>query len=85
MEVSYTPAFIQELKKLPPALQDDAIERIELFKDRRTHSFLRVHKLRGKLQGRWSFSVDFRHRIVFTYLTKEEAVLLAIGTHDVYD
>ncbi|GEM_PF-136025 len=85
MEVSYTPAFIQQLKKLPLALQDDAMVRIKLFKDRRNHHFLRVHKLRGKLEGRFSFSIDFRFRIVFCYLTKEEAVLLAVGIHDVYN
>ncbi len=87
MEVSFTPAFIRQLKSLPEKLQEEALEKIEMFGDLENHQTLKVHKLKGRLNGHQSFSVNFSIRIVFCYLkTKpKEACLLAIGDHEVYD
>jgi mRNA-degrading endonuclease YafQ of YafQ-DinJ toxin-antitoxin module len=87
MEISFTPAFIKQLKSLPEKLQEEALEKIEMFSDIKNHQTLKVHKLKGRLNGRQSFSVNFSTRIVFCYLkTKpKEACLLAIGDHEVYD
>ena len=86
MKVSFKPSFLREFKKLEPALQDEAREKIELFKNPTNHAALHVHKLKGPLAGRLSFSVNYRYRIVFIYAdkTKNEALLLAIGDRDVY-
>jgi mRNA-degrading endonuclease YafQ of YafQ-DinJ toxin-antitoxin module len=85
MEVVYTPAFVRMLKALPGRLQEEAIERISDFKDPANHTKLKVHKLKGCLQGRYSFSVNYSVRIVFSYTntTPREARLDAIGDHDV--
>jgi len=87
MEVSFTPAFIRQLKSLPEKLQTEALEKIEMFGDIKNHQFLKVNKLKSRLNGRYNFSVNFSTRIVFCYLkTKpKEACLLAIGDHAVYD
>ena len=87
MEVSYTPSFLRVFKTLPQALQEEAIEKIDLFQDPKNHPGLKVHKLKGKLSGRYSFSVNYQTRIVFCYLNvkPKEALCLAIGDHDVYD
>jgi proteic killer suppression protein len=86
MEISYTPSFLRLFKSLPEALQDEAIEKIELFKEENNHKALKVHKLTGRLKGRYSFSVNYKTRIVFAYTSKKpkEATLMAIGDHDVY-
>lgn len=87
MEVSYTPSFVRMLKSLPAALQEEAIEKIERFRHPKNHEQLKVHKLSGRLQGRYSFSVNYKTRIVFSYLRgiPKEARLDAIGDHDLYD
>ena len=84
MKIAYTPAFDRQLHALDETLQSDVIEKITLFKNPTNHRQLRVHKLHGKLKGRLSFSVSYRLRIVFKYLSKNEAVLLAVGDHEVY-
>ena len=56
----------------------------ELFKNKNNHKRLNVHILHGRLKGRYSFSVNYRFRIVFTHLSKNEVVLLAVGDHTVY-
>lgn len=87
MEVSCTPAFVRQLKSLPKKLQEEALEKIEMLSDIKSHKMLKVHKLKGRLAGRYSFSVNFSTRIVFRYLKAKpkEACLLAIGDHEVYD
>ena len=84
LSVVYKPGFLRSWKKLPSALQDEVLEKIELFKDPRNHQHLRVHKLHGPLAGSYSFSVNYQWRVVFEWLSKREAVLLAVGDHDVY-
>ncbi len=86
LKIAYTPAFIRQVKTLPDALFDEVEEKIELLKDEKNHKALKVHKLKGRLKGRYSFSVNYQIRIVFKYnpRDKQEAILLAIGDHDVY-
>jgi mRNA-degrading endonuclease YafQ of YafQ-DinJ toxin-antitoxin module len=42
---------------------------------------LRVHKLRGELDGYWAFSVDDDLRVVFRW-DGEVALLVHLGSHD---
>ena len=75
------------LKKLPVSLQKQAIKKIETFQDTSNHQSLRVHKLSGELDEQYSFSINYKMRIVFVYLPTKprSAYLTAIGDHDVYD
>ncbi len=86
MEISYTSAFVRMLKSLPDDLIEEALEKIEQFRDPANHDRLKVHKLGGRLKGRYGFSINYRIRVVFGYTesSPKEAVLHAIGDHDVY-
>lgn len=84
LSVAYTPAFARQFRALELLLQEEALEQIELLKDSINHRKLKVHKLKGYFSGRYSFSVNYKIRIVLSYLSKKEAVLLAIGDHDIY-
>lgn len=85
MEVHYTAPFIKQYNKLSNVLQDEVIEKIELFKNRDNHAKLKVHTLHGKLKNYYSFSVNYSHRIVFEYISKDEVALLKVGDHNIYD
>jgi plasmid maintenance system killer protein len=82
--IEYAPAFLRQFKKLPAALQEEAQEKITLFKNRTNHRALKVHKLKGKLANKYGFSVNYRDRIVFKWLSDNEAAFLAIGDHSIY-
>jgi len=43
---------------------------------------LRTHKLTGKLEGLWSFSVAYDWRVIFRFLSKDEVLLIDTGGHD---
>lgn len=87
MEAVYTPVFVRMLKALPERLQEEVIERIDDFGDTANYTKLKAHKLKGRLHGRYSFSVNYSVRIVFSYTNSKpkQARLDAIGDHDVYD
>lgn len=84
MIIRFKPSFVREFKKLPVEVREEALERIESFKDLGNHQKLKVHKLKGALKNFYSFSVTYSHRVVFEYETKEVAVLIAIGDHNIY-
>lgn len=84
LNIAYKPAFIRQLQKLPPALQQEVKERIAGLRENHRNPTLHTHKLKGALEGRWSFSVNYQYRIVFAFEDKHSVVLLAIGDHDVY-
>lgn len=51
------------------------------------HPNLKTHKLKGALEGRWSCSIDYSNRIIFSFETnpdsdEEELFLLTLGSHD---
>lgn len=49
------------------------------------HPTLRTHKLKGKLEGSWACSAGYDLRIVFRFVTHDDAeaiLLLTVGGHD---
>ncbi len=82
--IGYRPKFIKNYRRLQPELKAEAVKKIELFKNRENHNMLDVHKLHGKMKGRYSFSVNYRLRIVFEYENKDTVALLTVGDHDIY-
>lgn len=85
MEVYYSSRFLRQLKKLHKPLQDEVLEKIELFKDLKNHKQLKVHSLSGKFETYNSFSINFAYRIIFDYISKNEVILLKVGDHDIYN
>ncbi len=84
LKVLYAPSFLRTLASLDKELQEEAFEKMELFKNPANHRLLKTRKLKGRLAGRFGFSVNYRFRVVFMYQSKNEAILLAIGDHEVY-
>jgi len=84
IKLIFAPVFLRQLKSLPWEIKEETIEKIELFKNRRNHKMLKVHKLKGKFRGVFSFSVNYRIRVIFQYNSENEAAVLSIGDHDVY-
>lgn len=84
MKIVYTPTFLRQYYKLPHDLQEEAREKIAIFRKNPTTPSLHTHKLKGKLKCYCSFRVNYKHRIVFEYDTADTVALLQIGDHDVY-
>jgi len=55
---------------------------LELFSKEPFHPQLRTHKLTGKLEGLWAFSVTYDCRVIFKFFDKNEVLLIDIGGHN---
>lgn len=75
-EVSY-----KELLLLSPELKDVIWKRVNLFRNNPLDTRLYNHKLKGKLRGKWAFSVTEDIRIVYEWKDKKVVRFLAIGGH----
>ncbi len=84
LSIVYKPSFVRAYKKLPSDVREEVRDAIALFQEDPEHSSLRVHELTGRLQGRWSLSVNFAYRIIFLYQKGEKATLLTVGDHSIY-
>jgi mRNA-degrading endonuclease YafQ of YafQ-DinJ toxin-antitoxin module len=54
----------------------------ELFSRNPFHPRLRTHKLSGKLEGLWAFTVAYDCRVVFKFLNGDEVLLVDVGGHE---
>ena len=69
-------------KGLEPALKVEVKEKISLLQNKDNHSLLKVHKLNGNFKKHYSFSVNYKIRIIFEYENINTVNLLYIGDHD---
>ena len=84
MRFSYTPSFVRRFKGLEESLKEEIREKLTLFKKNVRDPSLKTHKLKGKLHGCYSFSVNYQYRIVFCYDSQNDIAFLDVGDHDVY-
>lgn len=89
MKIKLSPEVAADLKNLK---QKDLkfAKRVEkqlaLFDQNPKHPSLRTHKLTGKIENRWSISIDKSIRMVYVVVKEKEslepiAYFVAIGTH----
>ena len=83
---SFKRAFKTIIKRRPD-LKSKIEETLRLLATEPYNPILKTHKLKGKLSGAWSCSVEYDCRIIFSFEqnreTKAEDILLIdIGTHD---
>ncbi len=76
--------FTHAFQKLPFHIQRLAIKKDNLFRAYPFHPQLRCHKLKGELEGFWSYSVNYSYRVLFRFITNKEVLYYDIGTHDIY-
>jgi mRNA-degrading endonuclease RelE of RelBE toxin-antitoxin system len=85
IRILYSNAFNKDVLKFSEDLQEEVFEAVEKFKNPNNHKSLKVHKLKGRLEGKYSFSINYAYRIVFEYVdSKTIAFLLTAGDHDIY-
>ena len=83
--VHYDAYFKKQFKKLPNWIKVKANLKEKMFKNDPFHPSLRLHKLKGKLNGYWSISVDMGYRIIFLPTGDGNILFVNIGRHAIYD
>jgi len=88
LKIIYSSKFIKSYKKLPNKVKELAEKKEKFFRQNPFSPELKTHKLHGKFKGKiekyWSFSVGYKHRIVFRFVDKNVVRFYLIGTHSIY-
>ena len=84
MIIIYSPRFASMYRKLPLSIKRLAEERETVFRREPFNPSLNTHKLQGRLNGLWAFSIDYRHRIIFEFANKNLVYFHSVGTHEIY-
>ena len=82
--VHVTSDFKKAFQKLPLHIQDLAIKKDRSFRENAFTKSLRTHKLKGPLDGYWSYSVNIDYRILLRFINAHEVIYYDIGTHGIY-
>lgn len=84
IKVSYSKRFERIYKKQisnKPVLEE-VFQKLEIFIHHPFHHSLKTHRLSGKLDGYWSFSIEYNLRVIFYFNEDNNAVFADFGTHD---
>jgi mRNA-degrading endonuclease YafQ of YafQ-DinJ toxin-antitoxin module len=84
-EVGFSSSFKRAYKKRiagQKRLERKFLECLDRFIANPYDPRLRTHKLSGKLNHLWSFTVEYDVRVVFIFLPKGRAQFEDIGAHD---
>ena len=83
IEVVFSSSFKRAFKKISKnkIIEKKFWEKLEVFIEDPFDKSLRTHKLSGKLQGLWSYTVGYDLRVIFYFKDKTHAVFIDIGTH----
>ena len=79
-----TPHFERAFRKRSPPLQRLANDRDRLFRANAFDPRLKTHTLKGQLKELWAYSVDYRHRVLFEFLSADHVLYHDIGPHAMY-
>jgi addiction module RelE/StbE family toxin len=78
---SFKRIYKKKVKKRPE-LKDLFWKKLELFVEEPFNKSLRTHKLTGKLDGLWAFSIDYYTRLIFEFVDENQVLLVDFGSHD---
>ncbi len=79
-----TSDFGKSFRRLPRHVQDLLARKEEWFKANPFDPRLRTHRLHGRLQDYWAYSVNRQYRVLFRFASLRVVVYYDVGTHGVY-
>jgi len=83
-ETIRTPAFKRAFRSLPKEVKVEALNKEKIFREDAFDPKLKTHKLKGKFEDYYSFSINYSYRIVFRFITKDKILFVDCGDHSVY-
>lgn len=85
MEIGFSSSFKKAFKKRIKGnkeLEKKYWEKVGVFIKDPFDRILKTHKLSGKLQDLWSFSIEYDSRIIFYFTDNGNVVFVDLGKHD---
>ncbi len=83
-KVVFSSRFEKEFDRLPRQIQEAAHTKDEKFREDAFDPSLETHKLSGKFEGDWAYSINRSYRVHFRFFDDHTVVYIHIGTHEIY-
>lgn len=84
MKIIYSPEFVRRYQHLPESAKNKAKKQEKIFRKNPFDPKLKTHKLHGRMHGFWSFSIDFKYRIIFKFEDSTIVKFYSVGGHSIY-
>ena len=81
--IFYSSSFKKSVKKYI-SHQKKIESNIIMFMNDPFDPSLKTHKLSGKFDHYWSFSIDYHLRILFEFIDEKTVGFINMGTHEIY-
>lgn len=81
MNVVYSKKFVKQYKKLSPKLKDQTKSRIALWESSPNDPLLRLHRLKGELEGYYSINITGDIRAIYEVIGGDTCLYQMIGSH----
>jgi len=82
--IEYTSKFMRSLKRLSPSDKQNFLKQEKIFKNNCFDTRLKTHKLSGKYQNYWSFSINYAQRVMFEIIGEYKVRFINVGDHNIY-
>lgn len=83
MKIYYSSKFAKEYKKLSLKVKLTAERKEKIFRKDSFNPTLKTHRLSGKLKEYYSFSINYKYRIIFEF-SNNTVWFHSVGTHEIY-
>jgi addiction module RelE/StbE family toxin len=84
-QLIFTEQFTRKAAKFiknHPDIENQYAKTLQLLEANPHHASLRLHALKGKLEGLYSVSINLKYRITLEMIiTEEEIILVNVGDH----
>lgn len=84
VQIVYNPRFAKKLDRFSSEEQKKILGKLHIFWENPYNNSLKAHKLSGKLNNLWSFSVSYHLRILFRFVQKNIVEFIDLGGHEIY-
>ncbi len=74
--------YLKKIKQKDSKLAERIEKQLTLFTKNPKHPSLRLHKLSGTIENRWSISITLSIRMVYIIVKDDDVLFVKIGTHD---
>lgn len=76
--------FRKSFNKLSAETQQLSAQKEDWFRENAHDPRLKTHRLHGKLDGYWSYSINQQYRVLFKFLNTDSVIYYDVGTHEIY-
>lgn len=81
MTINFSKRYKKQYQKLPPKIQEQSKQRIELWQEDPFNQLLRLHKLEGKLARYHSINITGDIRALYEIVGEDVYIYQMIGAH----